>query len=233
MLSDLQWAHMMTVPFENLTIHLGGRNVLDPKRNYEKIVVEHRGGWCFELNGTFAWLLAELGFDVTMLSGGVHMGTEFSNELDHMVLRVDLGEPWLVDVGFGENFTTPLRLATGIDQPRDRRVYRLEPDGEALILSHDGEPDIRFSLTARTLEQFQPNSDFLQTHETPFTRQPSCSMATPDGRITLSGMRVIETRDGERTEWVLDDDAARLAFLRDRFGVVVAGPFIAPVVTHL
>ena len=36
--SDLQWAHLMSVPFENLTIHLGGRNVLDLERNYEKIV---------------------------------------------------------------------------------------------------------------------------------------------------------------------------------------------------
>ena len=56
------------MPFENLTIHLGGRNVLDRERNYEKIVVEQRGGWCFELNGMFAWLLTELGFDVTLLA---------------------------------------------------------------------------------------------------------------------------------------------------------------------
>jgi N-hydroxyarylamine O-acetyltransferase len=223
----------MTVPFENLTIHLGGRNVLDFQRNYQKIVVERRGGWCFELNRTFAWLLTELGFDVIMLSGGVYSGSEFSDELDHMVLRVDLDEPWLVDVGFGENFTTPLRLVTGIDQPRDRRVYRLEPDGDGLILSHDGERDLRFSLTPRRIEQFQPNSDFLQSHENSFTRRPSCSMATPDGRITLSGMRAIETRDGVRREWELESEAGRRAFLRDRFGVVVDGPFVAPVVTGL
>jgi N-hydroxyarylamine O-acetyltransferase len=232
-LSDLQSAHLMSVPFENLTIHLGGRNVLELERNYEKIVVERRGGWCFELNGTFAWLLTELGFDVTMLSGGVYMGADFSDQLDHMVLRVDLDEPWLADVGFGENFTKPLRLVTGIDQPRGRRVYRLEPDGEALILSHDGELDLRFSLTPRTIEQFQPNSDALQSRQNSFTRQPSCSMATPDGRITLSGMRAIETRDGVRTERDMESEAERRAFLRDRFGVVVDGQFVAPVLTDL
>ena len=107
MLSDLQRAHMLSVPFENLTIHLGGTNVLDLESNYQKIVVERRGGWCFELNGTFAWLLAQLGFDVTLLAAGVHMGTGYSNEFDHLALRVDLDEPWLVDVGFGENFTRP------------------------------------------------------------------------------------------------------------------------------
>ena len=94
-------------------------------------------------------------------------------------------------------------------------MYRIEPDGEALILSHDGELDLRFSLTPRRIEQYQPNSDYLQSHQTHFTRQPSCSMATPDGRITLSGMRVIETRDGARREWELEGEAARRAFLRD------------------
>ena len=139
MLSDLQRAHMLACRSRISTIHLGGTNVLDLESNYQKLVVERRGGWCFELNGTFAWLLAQLGFDVTLLAAGVHMGTGYSNEFDHLALRVDLDEPWLVDVGFGENFTRPLRLQTGVDQPRDGRVYRLDPDGERLAMSHDGE----------------------------------------------------------------------------------------------
>ncbi len=217
---------MLAVPFENLTIHSGGRNEVGFERNYEKIVVERRGGWCFELNGTFAWLLTQLGFDVTLLGAGVHMGEEgFSDEFDHLTLRVDLAEPWLVDVGFGENFTTPLRLEMGIDQPRDGRIYRLDWEGERIVLSHDGELDYRFGLTPRQIGQFDQNSRFLQSDPgSPFTQQPMCSLTLPDGRLTVSGMRLIETHGGVRDERGLRSADERIAILRERFGITLAAP---------
>ncbi len=221
---------MLTVPFENLTIHLGGRNVLDPDANFAKIVEQRRGGWCFELNGTFARLLEALGFEVTRLAAGVFDSDrgDYSSEYAHLALRVDLDEPWLVDVGFGENFTTPLRLEVGLDQPRDRFVYRLETDGERLVVLRDGERQYRFALTPRTMHVYQADCERLQTTVSAFTHRPSCSMALPNGRITMSGLTAIETIDGERSEWPLADEAEQVAFLRDRFGVVVDGPFRPP-----
>jgi len=50
---------MMAVPFENLDIHRGVPIVLSVPAFYEKIVTKRRGGYCYELNGLFAWLLAE------------------------------------------------------------------------------------------------------------------------------------------------------------------------------
>ena len=61
----LHRAHMLAVPFENLDIHLGRRNVLDPEHVFDKVVRRRRGGWCFELNGLFALLLETLGYTVT------------------------------------------------------------------------------------------------------------------------------------------------------------------------
>ena len=52
-LRALHRQHMLTVPFENLDIGLGREIVLDPGRLVEKIVRRHRGGFCYELNGTF------------------------------------------------------------------------------------------------------------------------------------------------------------------------------------
>jgi len=68
-LRALHAAHLETVPFENLDIHLGRPIVLDEAAFFDKIVRRGRGGFCFELNGLFAALLRALGFDVTMLSG--------------------------------------------------------------------------------------------------------------------------------------------------------------------
>ena len=70
-LGELHRAHMLAVPFENLDIHLGREIVLDDERLYAKIVEQQRGGFCYELNGAFAALLRELGFNVKKLAAGV------------------------------------------------------------------------------------------------------------------------------------------------------------------
>ena len=63
-LHKLHQAHLLTVPFENLDIHLGHPIVLGEAHLFNKIVNHRRGGFCYELNGLFAALLRELGFEV-------------------------------------------------------------------------------------------------------------------------------------------------------------------------
>lgn len=106
----LHSTHLQTVPFENLDISRSGPIVLDEDNVLHKIVDEHRGGFCYELNSASAALLRALGFQVTLLSGRVARpdGSE-SPEFDHLALRVDMEQPWLADVGFGDSFLKPLQ----------------------------------------------------------------------------------------------------------------------------
>jgi hypothetical protein len=53
-LRDLQLAHLLAVPFENLSIHLGEPIILDQAALVTKVTRMHRGGFCYELNGAFA-----------------------------------------------------------------------------------------------------------------------------------------------------------------------------------
>ena len=69
-LRDLQTAHLLAVPFENLSIHLDEPIVLDHPALVTKVARMHRGGFCYELNGAFAGLLTALGFRVSLLSPG-------------------------------------------------------------------------------------------------------------------------------------------------------------------
>ena len=110
-LRELQVAHLLAVPFENLSIHAHEPIVLDDEALFTKIVTKRRGGFCYEANGLFAALLRELGFDVVMLSAGVaNAEGGFGPDFDHMALMVTLDERWLVDVGFGDSFREPLLL---------------------------------------------------------------------------------------------------------------------------
>jgi len=220
-LAALHHAHMLTTPFENLDLHLGRRNVLDAEHNYRKIVRDRRGGWCYELNGTFARLLEALGFSVTRYSAAVVLSEPGTPDFAHLTLRVDLAEPWLCDVGFGDSFTAPLRLDEPGDQERSGHSYRLDRGDGRVLLRQDGRPQYRFTLEPREMHQFQGMCDALQTPPGHFTDAPVCSRATPDGRVSLAGMRLITTTRQERRERELADAGERRAVLRDLFGIAL------------
>ncbi len=71
-LHGLQRAHLEHVPFENLDIGLKRPIRLEEEALWDKIVLQGRGGFCYELNGLFARLLQESGFDVTYLNARVY-----------------------------------------------------------------------------------------------------------------------------------------------------------------
>src|ERR1044072_2822827 len=134
-LRALQVAHLLAVPFENLSIHAGEPIVLDEDALFGKIVENRRGGFCYEANGLFAGLLRALGFEVEMLSAGVaRRDGGFGPDFDHMTLMVTLAERWLVDVGFGESFVEPLLLDAREEQVQGTRAFRIVPDNNHLIL---------------------------------------------------------------------------------------------------
>jgi N-hydroxyarylamine O-acetyltransferase len=226
-LRGLHLAHLYTVPFENLDIHTGRRLSLDEGALFDKVVTRRRGGFCYELNGLFCALLRSLGFGVTMLSAEVAgKAGGFSAPFDHLTLRVDLDEPWLVDVGFGDGFRLPLRLDDAADQPQGESAYLVIPDGDyRVLMRHDAggdwTPQYRFTLQEHALPEFADRCLFHQTSpESHFTQGRICTMATPEGRVTLSGMRLILTTPRGRTEMGLAGEAGYAAALRERFGVI-------------
>ena len=226
-LRALHLAHLYTVPFENLDIHLGRPLSLDGAALFNKIVTRRRGGFCYELNGLFGALLRDLGFRVTMLSAEVaREAGGFSAPFDHLTLRVDLDEPWLADVGFGNGFRLPVRLDDAADQPQGDSAYLIIPDGDYRVLLRrdlggDWTPQYRFTLQPHTLAEFADRCRFHQTSpESHFTQGRICTLATRAGRVTLSGMRLIVTTPAGRTESDLPGEAEYAAALRDRFGVI-------------
>ena len=231
-LRALHLAHLLTVPFENLDIHLGRPIVLDERALFEKIVHHRRGGFCYELNGLFASLLRELGFGVTMLAAQFpREDGRPAPEEDHLVLLVraeDSDEPRLVDVGAGrDSFIVPLRTTVRDEQsqPVGGASFRLVPEGEARRLQRrepDGEWEQRYLLNwrPRVLDDFKAGCHFHQTSpDSSFPRQRICTLLTLNGRVTLSERLLIATADGQRTERELTDDKDYLETLRSLFGI--------------
>lgn len=53
-LTALHRAHLFTIPYENFDIHCGGYISVHEADAFQKIVVNRRGGWCYEMNGLLA-----------------------------------------------------------------------------------------------------------------------------------------------------------------------------------
>ena len=224
-LRNLHRQHLFTVPFENLDVPLGTPIELDIERFFDKIVRRRRGGFCYELNGLFGALLAELGFRVQMLSARVRREDGgFGREFDHMLLKVEFEVPWLADVGFGDSFVDPIPFrAGGADEVNGHR-YVVQPiDNEWRLLREDEKgtmPLYAFRDVARELGDYGEMCRYQQTSpESHFTKSWVCSRATPDGRITLANMRLIVTRGSGREERRLRDEAEVRECLRELFRV--------------
>lgn len=232
-LQRLHQAHMLTVPFENLSIHYRQPIVLQEVLFFDKIVEKRRGGFCYELNGLFAWLLKQLGFQVSLLSAEV-VGEDgkFSPEYDHLTLLVQQlsGCDWLVDVGFGSSFQKPLCLDEDLEQDGgDGKMYRLHKsttEGDYWLMQQARDDQwstqYRFTLQPHALDDFTERCAYQQSSpESHFTQSCICSLATSTGRITLSDLRFIRTSHGERQESLLEGEKEYASTLLEHFGIII------------
>ncbi|MBD3648395.1 MAG: arylamine N-acetyltransferase, partial [Pseudomonadales bacterium] len=178
--------HLLSITYENLDVQLGKRVSLQPAPVYTKIVEGGRGGWCYEMNGLLAWALGEIGFDVMRINAGVARAERGDDAIgNHLVLAVQLDEPWIVDVGFGDGLIEPVPLRAGDIRQRGFR-YHLEEIDDGFWRFHNhrfsGAPsfDFRFEMADESL--FARKCDFLQTSpESPFVMNLVCRRFIDEG----------------------------------------------------
>ncbi len=92
-------------------------------------------------------------------------------------------------------------------------MEKAEPDGH-------WKPQYSFSLQPRHLEEFAAMCHFHQTSpDSSFTRKRICTRATPEGRVTLSGMNLIVTNKGQREERILASEDEWISAIREFFGI--------------
>jgi N-hydroxyarylamine O-acetyltransferase len=220
-LRELQAAHLDSIPFENLSVHLGEPISLAEPDVLDKLLTRRRGGFCYELNGGFAMLLRALGFDVDLLGARVMVFDRLGPPLDHLALRVSCPDPRLADDGFGAHSRFPLRLDTAEPQADPYGTFQVVPAPRADVdVLKDGKPQYRLEDRPRDLEEFAAMCWYQQrSPESMFTRSLVCTRPTAAGRVTLSDRLLITTENGQRTEATLADDDAVLAAYRDWFDV--------------
>ena len=131
LLTALQRAHRLAIPFENIDVRLGRGISLAPAAIFDKLVTRKRGGYCFEQNGLFLDALAAFGFEARPLLARVWLGTEGVPPRTHTLNLVTIaGVPWIADAGFGGSYTPPMALAEGEAMSPDGVRHRLTRDAD-------------------------------------------------------------------------------------------------------
>ncbi len=220
-LGAVQAAHLSAIPYENLDIHLGRTLALGSSAAYQKIVVERRGGWCYEMNGLLAWALEQMGFNVTLLSSSVLRPDRVTPDGDHLLLRVTLeGTDYLVDAGFGNGAIEPLPILEGTYQ-RGFLEYRMERDGEHWIVRDPVESDtggFRFLNEPRAMTDFSERCTYLQSNpESGFVRTTVCQRITADALYTLRGAVLTTLTTAGSSQRTLETAADYRATLLETF----------------
>jgi len=227
-LRALHRQHLLFIPFENLDIHWGREILLSPEKLFQKIVVDKRGGFCYELNGLFHLLLSELGFRCYMASARMpQTDGSMSPDFEHMCLLLQLkGEVFLCDVGYGKGPIYPLKVLVSDMQMSLNQFYRIRKHDETgwwLEESDDGqvfEGKYLFSPKKRALIEFIPRCQYQQRDpNSHFRKGKMITQATPDGRKTLTEKMLIINSRGERTEHYLLNEDDFYIKLEEHFGI--------------
>ena len=114
-LRQVHHQHLLHIPYEDIDVQLGSPLDFDLERIFDKFVVQHRGGWCYEMNGLMGWALEQIGFPVMRMAGGVWRESRGDQQLgNHLLLEVEAeGQKWLADVGLGDGARYPIPIAEG------------------------------------------------------------------------------------------------------------------------
>lgn len=235
-LQGLMTAHTGSIPFENLDPLMGVPvDDLSPQALTDKLVHRRRGGYCYEQNGLMGYVLTEIGFRVRRLAGRVVWMLPPDAPLGaqtHTVLAVTFPGSqgsYLVDVGFGgQTLTSPIRFEIGNAQQTTHEPYRLNDRGDGLVLQAlvRGEWKPLYVFGTQTVPQIdlKLGSWYVSTHpESIFVTGLMAALTTADARYNLAGRNLTVHRADGSEKIRLDDAAAVVDVLSQRFGIDVAG----------
>ncbi len=243
-LHALHAAHNRAIPFENLDPVLGIPVAdLGAKALSDKLVTRRRGGYCYEQNGLFGYVLEDLGYRVDRLAGRViwmsgpaALPTAWDAPvpaLTHNVLAVTVpGERdrYLADVGFGgQTLSSPIRLQPGPVQQTRHEPYRLVDAGAGTLrleaeVRGVWQPLYIFGLQPQRRTDLQVGSWYVSTHpESIFVVGLSAALVTDDARWNLRGRDLAVHAGGETERIRLASAADVLEQLTGRFGIDLTG----------
>ena len=229
-LAKLQFAHLTTVPYENLDLIHGVPLSLRLEDIYKKVVENHRGGYCFEVNCLFEWLLKAFGFETTAYFARFWRGEEGIPMKRHRIVRAELPDgSYICDVGIGSKAPKfPLKLEADTVQTGYGESYKMVRDKDFGWMVYEltkGEWQKYYSFHEIPAEEidFATTSYYCEAHpESKFNKAHIISVKTETGRLTINDRDYKEFTGDDVTfiEENMSDERIK-EILKDKFGLII------------
>ena len=226
---ELHKCHVMSIPFEALDVELNRPIELALDKIYYKIVVNNRGGYCYELNWLFQELLSKIGFDSYLISASIFDSEKYGPEYDHMATIVKLEDYWLADVGYGDLFIEPIQIKSGIQQADEFKMYEIiEPRSneyvltESLVNRMDFRVKYKFKNVPKNAKEFKGQNEWKQSaKESYFVMNRICTMPTKNGRKTIFNNTYKVKTEGQIEEVSIVGETRLREILENNFSIVL------------
>jgi len=207
-LQTLMFGCFNNIPFEALDCSDFRRKLdLSPAHLFDKIVLNRRGGYCFEINGFFYAVLTDLGYDCIPLAGRLLFNQPVFTGMRHRttVVHID-GKRYLCDVGYGSGLAAdgPLEIDTPEKQELEGKLFTIEQHpgaqfGDITLIRHhdDGTQTLVYTvyLTPHTVMDFLPANEMT---EVSFRTRRVCRKRTDTGSVAVDG-KIFRKRIGDET----------------------------------
>jgi N-hydroxyarylamine O-acetyltransferase len=161
------------------------------------------------MNGLLGWALREIGFDVVRMTGGVGRKASGDEMLgNHLVLSVNLDEPYIADVGLGNGLIEPIPLRPDRFWQAGREV-RLELLDDEIWRFHNFSgaipPDFDFIFAPADEALLAKSCDSLQSDpESMFRQNLICQRLCADGVYLLLGRVLILFSESGQSKTILN-----------------------------
>lgn len=233
-LKKIHLHHITHIPFEALDPYMDRPVGIDPASTFEKMVVNKRGGYCFEQNGLLCTALNAAGVKTYSVQARVGNQEGFGQPLHRMNVAEADGLRYIADVGYGGDcFVLPLELKLDVEQSDGRNTYRVvkHPTPEcdyAVQILKEG----KFTNLLGFVDKPAPEGDFevcsFYTNFSPksgFKLFLMCARPTLEGgKYTLFNKSASYTDpEGNVERFELEDDAALIAYFRDKLEINMDG----------
>ena len=231
-LKALQRLHLQAIAFENLNPLLGLPVPLDSQVLMDKLVVQRRGGYCFENNLLFLEILTGLGFQARGITGRVYWNQpdDAWPARSHMLLLVTIdGEEYLSDVGFGGMTpTAPLKLHARHPQSTPLEPFRVEAHQDHyslwVQLGEQWRLLYRFDLMQQGAVDFEMANWYVACHpQSKFVNNLIAVRTGEDRRHTLlNDLYTVRFPDGSSEKQTLGSAAELWELLEGVFAINMA-----------
>lgn len=228
-LQELHSLHSQAIPFENLDAFLSREVSVQPQEVFHKLVVQGRGGYCFEQNLLFATMLKQLGFTVSEHAARVVWRSQDKTQIPrtHMLLKITVdGNAYIADVGFGGlTMTAPLLLEPGLLQHSSHEDFRISQNAEEYTISvrlqDDWKPMYIFDLVSQYPVDFEMANHYVATYpQSIFLHNLMLGRVSEDGRHALLNRQYTKYQlDGSKVSETIDDADRLISLLENAFKI--------------